>query len=118
MTRILLVDDDVELCEMLAEYLGPEGFEVELVHDGDDGARQAAAGHYDAVTLDVMLPRLNGFDALRRIRADSRVRCSCSQPKAAPWTAWNSPARKRRSACNGGSGDARRCRSASPPIQR
>jgi len=73
MTRILLVDDDVELCEMLAEYLGPEGFEVDLVHDGEDGARQAAAGHYDAVLLDVMLPRLNGFDALRRIRADSRV---------------------------------------------
>jgi two-component system OmpR family response regulator len=73
MTRILLVDDHVELCEMLAEYLGPEGFEVDLVHDGEDGARQAAAGHYDAVVLDVMLPRLNGFDALRRIRADSRV---------------------------------------------
>jgi len=73
MTRILLVDDDVELCEMLAEYLGPEGFEVDPVHDGEAGARQAVTGHYDAVVLDVMLPRLNGFDALLRIRADSRV---------------------------------------------
>ena len=73
MSRILLVDDDMELCQMLAEYLGPEGFEVETVHDGEDGARQAVTGHYDAVVLDVMLPRLNGFDALRCIRAESRV---------------------------------------------
>jgi two-component system OmpR family response regulator len=73
MTRILLVDDDVELCRMLVEYLAPEGFEVRAVHDGDQGARDAATGDYDAVVLDVMLPRLNGIDALRQIRRTSRV---------------------------------------------
>ncbi len=73
MSRILLVDDDVELCEMLAEYLAPEGFAVESVYDGEKGARQAVSGGYDLVVLDVMLPQLNGFDALRRIRAQSKV---------------------------------------------
>jgi DNA-binding response OmpR family regulator len=73
MTRVLLVDDDVELCRMLAEYLAPEGFEARAVHDGEAGARAALEGGYDAVVLDVMLPRLNGLDALRRIRQSSRV---------------------------------------------
>jgi two-component system, OmpR family, response regulator len=73
MTRILLVDDDVELCRMLAEYLGAEGFTVHAVHDGEQGAREARSGNYDAVILDVMLPRLNGIDALRRVRDASRV---------------------------------------------
>lgn len=73
MTRILLVDDDVELCRMLAEYLGAEGFTVHAVHDGEQGAREARDGGYDAVILDVMLPRLNGIDALRRVRDASRV---------------------------------------------
>jgi two-component system OmpR family response regulator len=73
MTRVLLVDDDVELCRMLAEYLAPEGFDVHAVHDGELGARDAATGGYDAIVLDVMLPRLNGIDALRQIRQTSRV---------------------------------------------
>ncbi|MGA7801847.1 MAG: response regulator transcription factor [Gammaproteobacteria bacterium] len=74
MTRVLLVDDDLELCEMLAEYLTVEGFTVETAHDGEAGAARAAAqGGYDVVVLDVMLPRLNGFEALRRIRQSSAV---------------------------------------------
>ncbi len=73
MARVLLVDDDVELTGMLAEYLGREGFDVTAVHDGESGAARALAGGYDIVVLDVMLPRLSGVEALRRIRAGSRV---------------------------------------------
>jgi two-component system, OmpR family, response regulator len=58
---------------MLAEYLAPEGFEVDAVHDGEQGAHAALGGSYDAVVLDVMLPRLNGVDALRRVRETSRI---------------------------------------------
>src|SRR6185369_6961282 len=53
--------------------LGPEGFEVETVHDGARGAERAVAGAYDLVVLDVMLPGMNGLDALRAIRASSAV---------------------------------------------
>ncbi|MFZ5462895.1 MAG: response regulator [Pseudomonadota bacterium] len=73
MTRVLLVDDDIELTGMLAEYLGREGFDVTAVHDGESGAARALSGNYDIAVLDVMLPRVNGVEALRRIRLHSRV---------------------------------------------
>ncbi|QKT03502.1 response regulator transcription factor [Ectothiorhodospiraceae bacterium 2226] len=73
MSKLLLVDDDVELCAMLAEYLPAEGFVVETAHDGAEGARRAVEGHHDVVVLDVMLPGLNGIDALRAIRRTSQV---------------------------------------------
>lgn len=68
MPRILLVDDDTELCELLAEYLATEGFEVTSVHDGPAALERASKGHWDAVILDVMLPGMSGFDVLKRIR--------------------------------------------------
>jgi DNA-binding response OmpR family regulator len=71
MKRILIVDDDVELCELLSEYLEPEGFEVEVVHDGALGVERVIGMPPSIVVLDVMLPGLNGFEALRRIRAKS-----------------------------------------------
>jgi two-component system OmpR family response regulator len=71
--RVLLVDDDVELASMLREYLQREGFETTAVHDGETGAREALSGGYAIVVLDVMLPRLSGVEALRRIRMQSRV---------------------------------------------
>jgi two-component system response regulator CpxR len=73
MSRVLLVDDDVELTEMLAEYLAPEGFDVDMAHDGEDGANRALAGGYDAVVLDIMLPKLNGLETLQRIRRGVRT---------------------------------------------
>ena len=73
MTRVLIIDDDTELCELLAEYLGEEGFSVEAAHDGESGAKRALAGEHDLVVLDVMLPGLNGLDVLRRIRESSPV---------------------------------------------
>lgn len=66
--RILLVDDDVELSRMLMEYMGREGFEVDAAHDGESGANRALAGDYALVVVDVMMPRLNGVEVLRRIR--------------------------------------------------
>jgi two-component system OmpR family response regulator len=73
MTHVLLVDDDVELAAMLREYLSREGFEAHAVHDGEAGVTEALSGRYAIVVLDVMLPRLSGVEALRRIRQQSRV---------------------------------------------
>lgn len=70
-TRLLVIDDDTELCELVTEYLAPEGFEVEAVHAGEQGITRALSDEHTMVILDVMLPGLNGFDVLRRIRAHS-----------------------------------------------
>lgn len=71
--NILLIDDDSELCELLTEYMQPEGFAVQAAYDGEDGLQHALSGNYDLVVLDVMLPRLNGFDVLRKLRKQSNV---------------------------------------------
>jgi DNA-binding response OmpR family regulator len=71
--RILVIDDDVELCGLVSEYLAPEEFEVEAVHQGNRGLERALSGEHALVVLDVMLPNLNGFEVLRRIRDKSRV---------------------------------------------
>jgi len=67
-SQILLVDDDVELCEMLAEYLESEGFKVDKVHDGLAGVSSAQSKKYDAIVLDVMMPKMDGFSVLRELR--------------------------------------------------
>lgn len=72
-SRILVIDDDRELCSLLGEYLADEGFLVEKVHDGLQGAEQACSHPYDLIVLDVMLPGLNGFEVLRRIRMSSSL---------------------------------------------
>ncbi|MCD6734790.1 MAG: response regulator transcription factor [Burkholderiaceae bacterium] len=73
MQKVLLVDDDVELTELLREYLQREGFDTDAVHDGEAGVARALDGGYDIVVLDVMMPRLDGVETLRRIRTASRV---------------------------------------------
>ena len=73
MNRILIIDDDIELCELLTDYLSGEGFSVEMVNDGKQGVVQALAAEYILVILDVMLPEMNGFDVLRKIRESSKV---------------------------------------------
>jgi DNA-binding response OmpR family regulator len=73
MNRVLLVDDDTELTEMLGDYLGAEGFEVEAVFDGESGVAAALSGEHDMVVLDIMLPRLSGVEALRQIRQQSQI---------------------------------------------
>ena len=67
--RVLLVDDDGELCELVAEYLTARGFVVETEGDGRRGLERAQQGRYDLMVLDVMLPSLDGFEVLRRLRA-------------------------------------------------
>ena len=73
MDQILIIDDDVALCELVTEYLEPLGFQIESVHRGDAGAERALAGEHSLVVLDVMLPGLNGFEVLRQIRAESKI---------------------------------------------
>lgn len=74
MTPVLLIDDDVELAEMLGDYLGREGFAVTLAHDGDSGVRLALGGQFAIAVLDVMMPGMSGIDALRTLRgAGSRL---------------------------------------------
>jgi two-component system response regulator CpxR len=73
MDQILVIDDDVELCSLVGEYLAAEGFQVESVHDGERGLQRALSGNYVLVVLDVMLPGINGFEVLRRIRNGSRI---------------------------------------------
>ena len=73
MTHILLVDDDIELCEMLSEYIQTEGFTVDQSHDGKQGIDQALSHDYDAIVLDVMMPGADGFTVLRKIREQSQT---------------------------------------------
>ncbi|MCB5187169.1 response regulator transcription factor [Methylobacillus caricis] len=73
MTKVLLIDDDVELVNLIKEYLVQEGFEVECAHDGETGIVYAESLSPTLVVLDVMMPKLNGIEVLRRIRAGSNV---------------------------------------------
>ena len=73
MNRILIIDDDAEVCALVARFLGGEGFAVDRAADGSDGIGRALSGSYELVMLDVMMPDLSGFDVLRRIRASSRT---------------------------------------------
>jgi len=71
--KVLLVDDDRELAELLRDYLARDGFVVECAHDGQAGAQAALSGRHDIVVLDVTMPLLNGIQVLGRIRAVSQV---------------------------------------------
>lgn len=73
MSDILIIDDDRDLCDLLHDYLTPEGFTVESVHDGIEGVERAVSGRYALAVLDVMLPGINGFEVLRRVRAASPI---------------------------------------------
>ncbi len=73
MNRILIIDDDEELCELVSEYLTVEGFQVEAFYDGASGLEKALKNENDLVILDVMLPKKNGFDVLRELRHDSKI---------------------------------------------
>lgn len=68
MPKILLVDDDIELTELLSELLSMEGFDVHTVHNGQDALDELGTEHYDLILLDVMMPVLNGIETLKQIR--------------------------------------------------
>ncbi len=71
--KVLLIDDDQELCQLLKELLTYEGYEVTAVHEGESGLAMASSDAYALVLLDVMLPKLNGFQLLKQLRANSAV---------------------------------------------
>lgn len=71
--RVLIIDDDTELCALLQEFLEREGFGVTSENDGLRGLELAATGNFDLVVLDLMLPGIDGFTLLKRLRARSRV---------------------------------------------
>jgi two-component system response regulator CpxR len=71
-TRLLLVDDDVDLCKLVTQYLESEGFAAQAVHSGLEGEAAALEGGYELIILDVMLPDKKGFEVLKQIRAHSR----------------------------------------------
>jgi len=73
MDQVLIVDDDTELCGLVQEYLAAEGFTAKAVHDGEQGLQAALSAEYALVVLDVMLPGINGFEVLRRIRSVSKI---------------------------------------------
>ncbi len=73
MDTILLIEDDTDLCTMLQSYLGRHGFNVVTVHNGERGLREALTGRFAMVLLDVMLPGLDGFEVLRRLRTSSSI---------------------------------------------
>lgn len=71
--RVLIIDDDAELCALLQEFLEREGYRVTIEHDGNAGLELASSGNFDLVILDLMLPGIDGFTVLKRLRAHSRV---------------------------------------------
>jgi DNA-binding response OmpR family regulator len=72
-TKILIIDDDVELAGLFKEYLEQDGFEVEVAHQGEPGLSLALSGEYQLVMLDIMLPDMKGTEVLMRIRMESRI---------------------------------------------
>jgi len=71
--QLLLIEDDRKLCRLVKAYLEPLGYRVAMTHTGPEGLVRALAEPFDAIILDVMLPGLNGFDLLKRLREQSRV---------------------------------------------
>jgi two-component system response regulator CpxR len=66
--KLLMIDDDTGLCELLSEYLTAQGFEIQSVHDGEQGLKLAQTNDYALILLDVMLPTLDGFEVLKQLR--------------------------------------------------
>src|SRR5579863_565302 len=73
MDRVLIIDDDIELCELLAVRMSGEGFEIEAAHDGARGLERALSREHSLVVLDLMLPGMSGLDVLRRVREQSPI---------------------------------------------
>jgi len=73
MHPLLLADDDIELCDMLAQYLEAEEFSVTTVHDGEAALTEARSGRHELAVLDIMMPKMSGLEVLRELRRDSQL---------------------------------------------
>lgn len=73
MNRLLIIDDDTDLCVLLAERLAADGFVLDAAHDGKRGLERAISGGYSLVILDVMLPRMGGMELLKELRSRSTI---------------------------------------------
>jgi len=71
--KILIVDDDKKLCRLVADYLEPMGYEVAAAHNGTQGLQMIIEGDYHALILDVMMPQMDGFEVLKRLRKESDI---------------------------------------------
>ena len=71
--KILIVDDDRKLCRLVSDYLEPMGYKVEAAHNGSQGLQMILEGDYHAVILDVMMPQMDGFEVLKRLRMESDI---------------------------------------------
>ena len=71
--KILIVDDDKKLCRLVADYLEPMGYAIEAAHNGPQGLEMVLEGNYHAVILDVMMPKMDGFEVLKRLRRESDI---------------------------------------------
>jgi len=71
MAAILMIDDDVELCQLVADYLAMDGYQFDMVHDGVNGLAKAQSGHYQLILLDIMLPGIDGLSLLKTLRHDN-----------------------------------------------
>jgi two-component system response regulator CpxR len=71
--KILMIDDDKKLCRLVADYLEPMGYEVAAAHDGATGLEKALQGDFHVVVLDVMMPKMDGFEVLKRLRRESNI---------------------------------------------
>ncbi len=71
--KILIIDDDADLCRLLKNNLEPEGYQVCIRHDGVTGLEEAQNSDYQLIILDIMLPLINGYEVLKKIREKSFV---------------------------------------------
>lgn len=68
--RLLIVEDEVRLAEALAQIVSEQKYQVDVVHDGESGLDYARSGLYDAVILDVMIPKRSGFEVVKKLREE------------------------------------------------
>lgn len=81
--NILIIDDDIGLCQLLKKCVQKESLTADLVHTGTDGLLQVAQNNYHLIVLDVMLPGMDGFQVLQKIREMSTVPVLMLTAKAA-----------------------------------
>ena len=71
--RVLIVEDEIRLAETLGQIIMEQKYQTDIVHDGEAGLDYALSGQYDVIVLDVMLPKINGFDVVKKLRQNKNA---------------------------------------------